>query len=388
MDNFITSTPSIQPLVATQPAASRKLLLLGGGAALLIVGIVIGIFGVKFSNQSQNQSQLTLTPSPSQSPTPILAPDPTANWKTYENKEHGYEVEYPSDYKLFFDGKTPIIMKPGGEREGTGAFSFYRISFTPLDTSKELRDLVTENINTTKQVWGVDSPEVKSISPIYEAIVGNLNGLSFDMVCVGYCHNIFIKKDATKSFQITVRNANKEVKNMYQSEVDQILSTFKFIDYSSSAPSSTDSSKRLTYNLPIGWKTVQSSSLSFEVGYDPATTRADVNSYVQDGISLFKENFTNAAYFTVRLMSYSGGSRHQFLYNYLGEKPVKEDLMPNYHETEYLYDGKSCLFLVGISISQFPTTFGMCDAGGGKAFLITSFDNENYEEPLRTIKSL
>jgi hypothetical protein len=144
----------------------------------------------------------------------------------------------------------------------------------------------------------------------------------------------------------------------------------------------------LTYYLPSGWKTVQSSNRLFEVGYDPITTRTDVNSYVQDGISLFKQNFTNAAYFTVRLIPYSGGSRHQFLYNQLGEKPVKEDLMENYHETEYLYNGKSCLFLIGISISQFPTTWGMCDAGSGKAFLITSFDNENYEQPLQTVKFL
>ena len=219
--------PPIPPSVSPHP----KALWFVAGITILALGILVGFLGTKVlppPSQKNTPDFSSLAPTHLPAETLVKEGDPTANWKTYENKEHGYVVKYPSNYKLFFDGKTPIIMKPGGEREGTDAFSFYQIVFTPLDTSKELQDLVAENINTSKQIWGVDSPEVKNMSPIYEVRVGNLNGLSFDLACVGYCHNIFIKKDTTKSFQITVRNANQEVKNMYQSEVDQILSTFKF----------------------------------------------------------------------------------------------------------------------------------------------------------------
>ena len=67
---------------------------------------------------------------------------------------------------------------------------------------------------------------------------------------------------------------------------------------------------------------------------------------------------------------------------------MKEDLLPSYHEQEYTYTGRSCLFLIGITISQFPTTWGMCDAGGGKAFLITSYDDGDFEKTAQTIRLL
>lgn len=400
MDNPVVPTPPTPPQAAVQPTASslpespsrRWFLWLAGGLAVLTLGVALGLVGAKFLNQNKSQPPLALIPTPTPSPTPTPAPDPTADWKIYTNTDYSLSFKYPN-----LDTKCCMI---GGPFHGNAT---HIATFADATTTREGTDKPFDGF-----VIYIDSSDKTSLENYFNQERGGISGyykeaygqtspsVSFSRITIGGNQAIvFEYKPLSKIYVLSLPGGGKSILIMteettgsFQPTFDLILSTFKFTNEIPSAPTSTINTKKLTYFLPSGWKTVQSSNRSFEVGYDPDTTRADVNSYVQDGISLFKENFTNAAYFTVRLMSYSGGSRHQFLYNYLGEKPAKEDLMPNYHEAEYLYDGKSCLFLVGISISQFPTTFGMCGAGGGKAFLITSFDNENYEEPLRTIKPL
>ena len=92
---------------------------------------------------------------------------------------------------------------------------------------------------------------------------------------------------------------------------------------------------------------------------------------------------------SVHLKNYDGGSRHQFIYKFTSnnQPPQKQDLGSDYNEKEYLYNNKSCLFLRGIYTSQFPNIWGMCDAGNGKAFLITSYVPD-YETTLQTIRLL
>ena len=90
--------------------------------------------------------------------------------------------------------------------------------------------------------------------------------------------------------------------------------------------------------------------------------------------------------FTIK--DYDGGARHTFLYAFFGGKLTNQDKFPDYKEVEYSIDGKTCLFLDGISYSQFPTVWGMCPISGSKALLITTWDRENYVKALSTIKFL
>lgn len=145
--------------------------------------------------------------------------------------------------------------------------------------------------------------------------------------------------------------------------------------------------KTLKYSLPTGWKTIENSSGKFEVGYDPSTMKTEP---LDSAVYLSKPKTTPGTwqFMMVKLLPYSGGSRHQFIYDGLGEKPQAQDLGPNYREVEYLYNNRSCLFLLGISISQYPQTWGMCDAGGGEAFLIWSYSETAYEEVVQTIRQL
>lgn len=44
------------------------------------------------------------------SPTPIATPDPTANWKTYEDKKYGYEFKYPETWYTGASGDGSILL--------------------------------------------------------------------------------------------------------------------------------------------------------------------------------------------------------------------------------------------------------------------------------------
>jgi hypothetical protein len=176
-----------------------------------------------------------------------------------------------------------------------------------------------------------------------------------------------------------------------KASLDQILSTFKFTQAITPTPTQGSiPSKTLYYSVPTGWKTVQDSTDTFAISFDPVTSKVDANN--TNGLLLLRQRPNpSLGYYgceSVNLYPYDGGSRHLFINKYLGETPTKSELFSDYKETEYLYNGKSCLVLNGISISQFNGVWGMCDTGSGKAFLFTSCDRDsaNYEKVLQTIQ--
>lgn len=175
--------------------------------------------------------------------------------------------------------------------------------------------------------------------------------------------------------------------------LDQILSTFTFITEATPIPTDTVSNaKMLIYTLPTGWTKISDPTSRFEAAYDPTNTKL-LEAGVE-GLNLTKKQLNDngigyKSFISIRLYPYDGGSRHQFIYKYMSnsQPPQKQDLGSDYTEKEYLFNNKSCLFLRGIYTSQMPTVWGMCDAGGGSAFLITSYDPD-YETTVQTIRLL
>lgn len=140
------------------------------------------------------------------------------------------------------------------------------------------------------------------------------------------------------------------------------------------------------YQLPNGWQVVQSADAGFEMGFNSNEYLSEVDS--PGAVELFKKkpDGTRGTFMTIaKLSAYDGGSRHKFIF---GTQPVtKGDTPEKYVEKEFTYEGKNCLFLENVVISMGPTVYGMCDAGGGKAFWVNTWEKE-YLGIVRSLKKL
>src|SRR3972149_4307660 len=382
------------------------------GAALLGAGVVIGFLvawfmGHFFAERWLDELFLTLAPAPTT--------DPAANWETYTVRTVGLEFKLPNGLKenspfeemvrpgdtgkylcatfnasTMFSACTPNSFGIGttspnftagrggvfldflGFRVKDGKYYAKFLSNTESEIPKEL----VKEINNSQ---GVKILRIVGRDQTGEAgpILGSL-GEGY----VGALLNISNHPDFT-GLAVIMKLGNVTTIDLF----DQILSTFKFTGTPASTPPPTSASnvKILKYTLPDGWQTVQDLSGQFEIGYDPETMKSDPKDSL---IYLEKPKTTPGTwqFVGVELRPYSDGSRHQFIYDRLGEKPQAQDLTPSYHEVEYRYNNRSCLFLIGISISQYPQTWGMCDAGGGQALIIWSYDDKAYEQVVQTIR--
>lgn len=149
----------------------------------------------------------------------------------------------------------------------------------------------------------------------------------------------------------------------------------------------------LNYLLPSGWQTTTDSTNTFKVGFDPATQDAKNENGT---LGITNKNLDNNQYYSpygnsmnFSIKQYNGGSRHEFIYKMIGENPHETDsLMDNYKEYNYTIDGKSCLILDGISISQYPTVWGMCAINSSQVLSFSMFQHFSYLSTLKTIEFL
>ena len=76
-----------------------KIIILFLVSIFLLFGVFYAGYWLGKSEKLKTQSKQTqnLTPTPKQ-PTPT--PDPTADWKTYRNEKHKYEVRYPKEWSM------------------------------------------------------------------------------------------------------------------------------------------------------------------------------------------------------------------------------------------------------------------------------------------------
>lgn len=142
---------------------------------------------------------------------------------------------------------------------------------------------------------------------------------------------------------------------------------------------------KLSYLLPQGWKTVSDSTGTIEMGYDPNINFPNTDPKSGSRISIMPKDQGSFRYY-LNLEDYDGGSRHKFIlrgvtYDYKSS---------NYREESLVYNGWSCLVLYGISVSQWPSTEGMCAVSGNKAIAFGTWldSTKDVEQVIRTIKLL
>jgi len=159
-----------------------------------IIGLIIlaGVgYGAYFVGKSQNpniETPVTVTPS-----------TPTANWKTYENKEYGFSFKYPKDYIVvsypgtFSENELQLVWDPqcsgtkfygltinmnhfipgtmneplplSGTKSGP-TYTFYNddhLIYITESTSCRKNQVVSDNIQTKNQTSSIDTEELDQI---------------------------------------------------------------------------------------------------------------------------------------------------------------------------------------------------------------------------------
>lgn len=248
---MLPKTPNESAFTATTPARKSNLSLLLLFVITLLFGAVGGYYLGVNKNQLVTPSQLT-TP-PSQQTNPLATPDETANWKTYTNEKYGFEFKYPENYS--YTDKFKI-------QEESSFSTFYELNFkkdiyknvaqnpaihfVAINTTKDIQTYLHDELQQEISSWetfkkesGLYGNEIPNINKTENVII---NTISFTKVSrerspsapnnkeIQY---FFKKGDVLYILYTNYGSYNPDTKEDGSSEIktlDQILSTFKFLD--------------------------------------------------------------------------------------------------------------------------------------------------------------
>lgn len=236
------ATPSVVPVI---PKAKSKLVpILLAILAILILGIGGYFVYAKFFAPKP----VATVPSPA----PMATSDPTVSWKTITNQTAGLSVKYPSnmtaeqsDNHISLDLQT---IKPDASGKSSGS----NLGYSPLHVQISRKpEWDGDNISTIakdqlEQEKGVLS-NITNIKALDETF-SNAQMEYFAIGCNGYCTNIFLKQN-NQVVLIEVVYGNGTELQTYEDLANQILSTFKFTDQTSSATISNEYS----IQIPSSW---------------------------------------------------------------------------------------------------------------------------------------
>ncbi len=197
---------------------NKKNLILASVLTVIFTSILI-----IFSPSSKKTSPSIPTPSPISTESISPTPDPTADWKTYENKEYGFSLEIPNYLVTKSHPNFPWQIDFWNESDDTtGYYKYYRNALLNDPENYELPLFwiyIDGNSMKTLQGDGGNGPqELIYIKPINENFGLFSFGVMFsDQVCVTEKNN--------KTIMIECSD-----KNLSNPLFTQILSTFKFTD--------------------------------------------------------------------------------------------------------------------------------------------------------------
>jgi len=167
---------------------------------------------------------------------PTSTPDPTANWKTYINQVLGFQLNYPPTLKVTQDPKPSLSKDLGvswilmlddrqeGDVMGVSIKNSVLIQYTQNPVNGESHKPIT-NIKETTQ--GLESATFFSLQGYPAAKIRlSTSSIKNETPIKGVVVSIFILKDKSL-WSITGDTINSDVSN---GEIDQILSTFRFVD--------------------------------------------------------------------------------------------------------------------------------------------------------------
>lgn len=240
MQNTETMTPDAQPIPTSPveiptPQKHNKINILVLSIIFLLLGST-SFFAYQYIQLKQQvNSKPTTSPTPFASPKPTAeAGNPTANWKTYSNEKYGFEIKYHPESKpnefignieagqftylfLIKFGTNPIKSPYGYEFK--------------VDNQKSLDDYRTDLVGHITDK--IDSEE--------ETVINNNAWKKIN-------YKIFVTTDYVPITMAIINRAGYGFAISSSAfDIDQILSTFKFLDQ----PTTTPTAK---YSCPAsGW---------------------------------------------------------------------------------------------------------------------------------------
>ncbi len=257
---FPETQPTPQPEI--KPAHSPLTPLLS-----FFVVILLAISGFLGYQNMQLQKQIASIQS-APLPTPTQSVNPIANWRTYTNARLGYALQYPNAWQVEENTIYPIPSKPAATFIFEKQTEFAPGVYIWIQPQVEPKQWITE------QLISPDFSQMKTQS----VTIGGLPGTKISGV-PGPLEQEWVF--VTKSNQSIIFYASAQTD---MSMFDQILSTFKFLEQTST----TDTS---------AWKAYQMEEFSFKY---PATWKLDSNgrkiTYVNPAVTLLAMSSNDPMY--------------------------------------------------------------------------------------------
>jgi len=214
----ITPRPQPQTQIPSKSKKTKKFLVLG----LILLLIIAGAGGAYFYLKNQKSKTQDITSEVPTSPTPT--PDPTADWETYTNTDIGYLLKYPSTW-FEIDGYIYDNKKPSPDN-GI-AICFYPTDITITDLDVLLDSILEEYVNMEGDP-PFRSYETKSkitLNNNYEVLI--ITGSGYTRA--SFISYLIVDPVSKKNVHISFSSPPNEI-DQYKPIIDQILSTFEFLD--------------------------------------------------------------------------------------------------------------------------------------------------------------
>ncbi|OQA93273.1 MAG: hypothetical protein BWY24_00564 [Microgenomates group bacterium ADurb.Bin219] len=263
-------TPIVPPTVPPQKSSKILLIFLG-----VLIILAVGVAAFFLGKKSNNQRTVT-PPAVSTISKPTLTSDPTANWKTYTNTKYGFEIKYYPELNPSEDnGEDKIINFSTGMANISHSQYGFSIRILAKSTTESLKEEIVNSLAKAPMPSKIESEEEKSFN--------NITWKKFN-------YKKFVTTDYyDMTTAVTINNQYSYEIVAAAGDIDQILSTFKFLssDETANWKTYTNSVEKFSFKYPQSWFLKESSSMIQIFNYD--VDKAPGRSYdpVRDG-NLFK----------------------------------------------------------------------------------------------------
>jgi hypothetical protein len=224
--------PAQQPVNEIPHSKNRFKLILLITILLLIIGVGAYLLSANQSKFLSQFFQKLIPTSVPKSPTP--APNSTANWKTYVNKEYGFEIKFPQGWSV--DEKIPMYKNSRIIQIGTDDQydQFYAGLYIGISINSDNLSLDQWAENHTKPDSDISTVELMGDVILDKQPAKKFSSVSVaDMnISITAIHNKYIYTISFPDIDSYKKNSKPKPADLLilKTMFEQMLSTFKFTD--------------------------------------------------------------------------------------------------------------------------------------------------------------